>query len=35
LKRDVVTARLAKTLDALYRGETPPGVLYCTPAAKS
>ena len=30
LKREVVSARLAKTLDALYRGETPPGAVYCS-----
>jgi len=30
LKREVVSTRLAKILDALYRGETPPGVVYCS-----
>ncbi len=35
LKREVVTARLANVVDALYQGETPPGVVYCSAAAQS
>jgi long-chain acyl-CoA synthetase len=30
LKRAVVNVRLVKVVEALYRGETPPGVLYCS-----
>lgn len=35
IKRAVVTARLAAVIDALYRGETPPGVLHSSSLKKS